>query len=129
MNLLLEKLYLEKREFVKSDLLRRYCKSLKLNYNPTIKNLLSLGYLVRIFRGIFYVRSLEDKKLGKFIDFYLLLRDISRAKYTKREEYRRHVTMISEIETGNFFEVSIDRLYEYHDTMKEFVEYLEKELK
>lgn len=65
MNLLIEKIYLEKKEFVKSDLLRDYCKTLKLNYNSTIKSLLFSGYLVRIFRGIFYVRPLEEKRLGK----------------------------------------------------------------
>jgi hypothetical protein len=65
MNLLLEKLYLEKKEFVESDMLKKYCKSLKLDYTSTIKNLLNSRYLVRIFRGIFYVRPLEDKKLGK----------------------------------------------------------------
>lgn len=65
MNLLLEKLYLEKKEFVNSDLLRGYCKALKLDYKLTVRSLLSTGYLVRIFRGIFYVRSLEEKKLKK----------------------------------------------------------------
>lgn len=65
MNLLLEKLYLEKKEFVDSDLLRGYCKALKLNYKSTVRSLLSTGYLVRIFRGIFYVRSLEEKRLKK----------------------------------------------------------------
>ena len=65
MNLLLEKLYLEKKEFVKSDLLRKYSKILKLDYKSAIRSLLSTGYLVRIFRGVFYVKSLEEKKLGK----------------------------------------------------------------
>jgi len=65
MNLLLEKIYLNKMEFVTSGLLKEYCRSLKLEYTQTIKNLLFAGYLIRIFRGIFYVRTLEEKKLGK----------------------------------------------------------------
>lgn len=71
----------------------------------------------------------EDKRLLRFIEFYLLLRDLSRAKYTRREEYRRHVTMIAELGVGNFVEVDIDKLYEDYNTMKEFVEYLEGALK
>ena len=71
----------------------------------------------------------EDKKLMEFVDFYLLLRDLSQAKYTRREEFRRHVTMISELGNGNLFEVNIDILHEYYIKMKEFVEYLEEKLK
>jgi hypothetical protein len=70
----------------------------------------------------------EDKTLLKYIDFYLLLRDLDQAKYAKREEYRRHVTMIATM-GGNLFEVNIDILHEYYDKLKEFVEYLEGKLK
>ena len=64
-DLLLKKLYLEGKDFVTSDELKRYCKSLKLNYNSMSAYLLSRNYLERIFRGIFYVRNLEEVKLGK----------------------------------------------------------------
>jgi len=67
----------------------------------------------------------NDEELTKFIDFYLLLRTLSKAKYTKREEYRRNVTMIAELDSG-ITEVSIDVLMEYEITMKAFVEHLEK---
>src|SRR3989338_5757870 len=33
----------------------------------------------------------------KYTDLYLLLRKLTREPYTKREEYRRHVTMISTV--------------------------------
>jgi len=65
MNPLLKKLYLEKIEFVTSKKLKRYCDMFELNYDNTIRNLTSGGYLLRIFRGIFYVRSLNEIKLGK----------------------------------------------------------------
>lgn len=65
MKLLLKKLRLDGKEFLTSDAVRKYCKSFKLDYNFTIKYFISRGYLVRIFRGVFYVRSLDELKLGK----------------------------------------------------------------
>jgi len=65
----------------------------------------------------------DDAKLKSFIAFYLLLRDLSQAKYTRREEFRRHVTMIAEVR-GSLVEINIDILYEYYDKIKEFYAYL-----
>jgi len=64
-SLLLRKLRMEGKEFVTSEELRRYCESMELNYETVIRYFSSRGYLVRIFRGIFYVKSLEEEKLGK----------------------------------------------------------------
>ena len=64
-NLLLKKLRLDKKEFITSEELKRYCKSMTLNYEKTIKYYVSRGYLIRIFKGIFYVKSLDEVKLDK----------------------------------------------------------------
>lgn len=64
-SILLRKLHLDKREFVTSDLIKRYCKSFGLKYETTVRYFLARGYLVRILRGIFYVKSLEEIKLNK----------------------------------------------------------------
>ncbi len=71
----------------------------------------------------------DDEKVLAFVDFYLELRKIYQAKYTKREEYRRYVTMISELSPDLAIEIGIDALHEYEKTSKEFVEYLEGVLK
>ncbi len=71
----------------------------------------------------------DDEKVLAFVDFYLELRKIYQAKYTKREEYRRYVTMISELSPDMVVEVGIDGLHEYEKISKEFVEYLEGVLK
>lgn len=63
----------------------------------------------------------DDIVLAEFIDFYLLLRDLIKAKYTKREEYRRHVTMISNLESGDIVNVDIDLLHVYYEKMKKFI--------
>jgi len=70
-----------------------------------------------------------DEEIVKFVNFYLDLRDIYQAKYTKREEYRRHVTMIAELEPGKIVEVDIDKLHEYEKKAKEILEYLEGMMK
>jgi len=65
MNVLLRKLRVEKREFVTSKELEVYCKSMKLHYDTVIRYFAARGYLVRIFRGIFYVKSVEEFELGR----------------------------------------------------------------
>ena len=55
----------ENREFVTSEELRDICKRLGINYESAIRHLVPRGYLVRVFRGIFYVKSLEENHLGK----------------------------------------------------------------
>jgi len=64
-NFLLKKLKIDRKEFITSEELKRYCKSMGLNYVITIRHLISRGYLTRIFKGIFYVKSLDEVKLGK----------------------------------------------------------------
>ncbi|HVX03144.1 MAG TPA: hypothetical protein VHA09_08325 [Nitrososphaera sp.] len=66
MSLLVEKLWMENKEFVTSKELKEYCRSMKMDYTLVIRYLVSRKkYLFRIFRGIFYVRSLEELKLGR----------------------------------------------------------------
>jgi predicted transcriptional regulator of viral defense system len=64
-NFLLKKLAIDKKEFITSDELKRYCTSMGLTYEITIRHLVSRGYLTRIFKGIFYIKSLEETKLNK----------------------------------------------------------------
>jgi hypothetical protein len=62
---LLKKLRIDKKEFVTSDELKLYCKSMDLSYETVIKYFVYRSYLTRIFKGIFYVKSLDEVKLGK----------------------------------------------------------------
>jgi len=65
MSLMLRKLQLEKREFVTAEELERYCRLMKLDYGTVVRYFGMRGYLVRIFRGIFYVKSPDELKLGR----------------------------------------------------------------
>jgi len=65
MSLLRRKLWMDKKEFVTAEELKTYCKSMELNYEMVVRYFGMRAYLVRIFRGIFYVKSLEEAKLGR----------------------------------------------------------------
>ena len=61
-NLIIKRLLLEKRKFVLADELKILCKELGKDYTSAISYLFRRKYLVSIFRGVFYVRSLEEIK-------------------------------------------------------------------
>ena len=63
--ILLKKLRIDNREFVTSVELRGYCRRMKINYNSAIGHFITRGHIIRIFKGIFYVKSLDEMKLGK----------------------------------------------------------------
>ena len=63
----------------------------------------------------------DNMELTDYINFYLRLRKLSKAEYTRREEFRRHVTMIATIDKGEIVEVSIDTLKEDYEKTKQFV--------
>lgn len=62
---MVEKLTRSEKKFVTSKELREDCDKLSLDYYTTIRYLTHYRYLARIFRGIFYVYSMEERKLGK----------------------------------------------------------------
>jgi len=65
LKLIVEKLARSNKKLILSEEIKDYCKKLSLNYLPTIKYLIRNKYLARIFRGIFYIYSIEERKLGK----------------------------------------------------------------
>ncbi len=50
------------REFVSSDEIKAYCSTLHLSYEKVIRYFMRMKYVIRIFKGIFYVKSLEEIK-------------------------------------------------------------------
>ena len=68
----------------------------------------------------------DNLELADYINFYLMLRKLSKAEYTKKEEFRRHVTMIAIIDKGEIVNVDIDTLKEYYERTKNFVNFVKK---
>lgn len=63
--MIMERLWLEDKKFITRKEIEKLARKLGKEYLDVVKYLLRKGYLVRIFRGIFYVKSLEELKLGK----------------------------------------------------------------
>jgi predicted transcriptional regulator of viral defense system len=61
----MKRLWVEKRKFIESEELKSLCKELKKEYTGTLHYLLTRKYLIRIFKGFFYVRSIEEIKFDK----------------------------------------------------------------
>ena len=73
-----------------------------------------------------FTETFTDEELTYYINLYVLLRKITRANYTKREEFRRHVTMTCTLDNKEIVEVNIDILKEYYDMAKDFINYVDR---
>ena len=67
----------------------------------------------------------DNEFVLKYVEFYLLLRKISRAKYQKSNEYRRHLTMTAHLDNRDI-NIDIDTINEYYKDTKAFITYLEE---
>jgi len=65
MSHLLRKLWMDRKEFVTAEELKTYCKSMRMDYANVVSYFVKRKYFVRVLRGIFYVKSLEEAKLGR----------------------------------------------------------------
>jgi hypothetical protein len=70
-------------------------------------------------------QHIKTKKIKEHITKYLLFRKLRRAPYDKDNEFRRHVTMTAEV-NSNIVKVTIDSITEDFQSLKAFIEYLEK---
>ena len=72
------------------------------------------------------MKTFTDEEITGFMNLYLKLRKVIRADYTRREEFRRHVTMTCTIDNKEIVEINIDILKDYYDMAKNFVDYVER---
>ena len=62
--LLLRKLRIDRKFFITDNELKEYCKNFELDYVYISRYYQRRGIFVRIFRGIFYVKSAEEVDMG-----------------------------------------------------------------
>ena len=67
----------------------------------------------------------ENDQVTQNIKLYLLLKKIYNAEFSRANEYRRNVTLISHLDTENY-DVTIDSVTEDYKRMQEFMEYIEE---
>lgn len=66
----------------------------------------------------------RKKEIKEYINLYLLLKRIDKLKYTGREEFRKNVTLVTDE-----VEVNVETLKEYYLKTKEFIEFVDMEVK
>lgn len=81
----------------------------------------SPGLRTKILRDLY---KKEDTIL-EFLNFYHQLRDLSRAEFTRRKEFRRHVTMTAVLHDGEM-EINIDIITQYYHQSKIFLKLVQK---
>ena len=63
-----------------------------------------------------------------FIELYLLLRDVTQSKFSRMGDFRKNVTMIVHLKPEEDFHINMEKLHEYYEIIKNFVEYLKEKL-
>ena len=82
--LIVMKLEMSDKKFITREELREYCEKLKLDYYMVIRYLTHYRYLVRILRGIFYIKSIEERKLNKTdINHFEIIKEALKIKGVK----------------------------------------------
>ena len=66
----------------------------------------------------------EDEYIMDHVSFFRRLKKVYNARYDKRNEFRRHVTMTSYLLDETIVEINMDIIHEYFDKTKEFKEFL-----
>ena len=66
----------------------------------------------------------DDPEIQKYVEFFMLLRKIEKARFNKAMEYRRHVTMTVHFDDKEA-EITIDIIGDYFRKTKEFLNYVE----
>ena len=63
----------------------------------------------------------NDEGIKDYVDFYNLLRKIDKAEYTKKEEYRKNVTLVTE-----YCDVNIETVHQFYDKVVDFYRYVQR---
>lgn len=67
----------------------------------------------------------DEEIMQDYLQFYQLLRAISRAEFQRSSEFRRHVKMTAFLDSGNV-EIDIDKISEYYQKSRIFITMVRK---
>ena len=67
----------------------------------------------------------DSKEMCLYMDFYLLLRKMTRAEFIADKEFRRHLNMVMEID-GKDIMLTIDILTDYYHRTFEYLRFIKK---
>jgi len=113
--LLVKKIALNKEKFLTREELRDYSKTLKISYESAIRYLISNNYLVRVMRGVFYILSVEEKKLKKIdISYFDAIKKALKIKKVKNWYFGLETALkLNNVTHEHFTETTVisDKIY------------------
>jgi hypothetical protein len=105
--MIVDKLARRSNKFITRDEFVSDCNKLGLDYYKLIRYLISNRYVETIFRGVFYVYSLEERKLGKIdMSFYEILKSALELKGVKNWYFGLETALKFNDLTHEFFTVT-----------------------
>lgn len=69
----------------------------------------------------------QDQELQKYLSFYAFLKNVLKLPHSKREEYRRHVTLVVDLEKSTA-EIDIDNLTSCEKFVHRFFHYAQEKI-
>jgi len=66
------------------------------------------------------------RKFKEQIELYFFMKKVVNSDFGRREEYRKHVTMLCHIEPDNTVEIDVPKVMEYFESTKEFINIVEE---
>ncbi len=67
----------------------------------------------------------DNPLLMQYLDLYVFLKKVDKAKFKRSQEFRRHVTMTADVDKQDI-EINIDIITDYFEKIKEFTIAVEK---
>ena len=67
----------------------------------------------------------SNQQLMQYLDLYIFLKKVDKAKFDRSQEFRRHVTMTAHLEKESV-EINIDIISDYFEKVKEFMTMVDK---
>jgi len=61
------------------------------------------------------------RKYKKYLDLYNIMKKVEASEFSRREEYRKHVTMICHITPDKDVEIDVPKVMEFFEITKEFI--------
>ncbi|MCD4760174.1 hypothetical protein K8R33_04785 [archaeon] len=61
------------------------------------------------------------RKFKKHLDIYNLMKKIENSEFGRREEYRKHVTMVCQVSPDKTLEIDVPTVIDFFEKTKEFV--------
>lgn len=66
----------------------------------------------------------KDQILHEYLEFYIFLRKLYRADFTRSSEFRKNVTMTSTLSDGSIEYIGLDSVTEFYEKAKAFVHHI-----